>query len=69
MAINGAGCSVDPDARAVATVDITELALEIDFLAAHYAVADDERQGTSIISSQRLSNAMAKPIRPRNMPR
>jgi hypothetical protein len=27
--------------RAVATVDIAELAFEIDFLASHYAVADD----------------------------
>src|SRR5215475_11952378 len=34
-----------PYARAVATVDIAELALEIVFLAGHYAVADDERAG------------------------
>src|SRR5215467_12489666 len=34
-----------PYARAVATVDIAELALEIVFLAGHYAVADDEREG------------------------
>src|SRR6266516_3745886 len=34
-----------PYARAVATVDITELALEIGFLTGHYAVADDEREG------------------------
>src|SRR3982074_1050929 len=34
-----------PYARAVATVDITELALEIGFLAGHDAVADDEREG------------------------
>src|SRR5215813_9708313 len=34
-----------PYARAVATVDIAELALEIGFLAGHYAVADDEREG------------------------
>src|SRR5262249_47607794 len=32
-------------ARAVATVDIAELALEIGFLAGHYAVADDEGEG------------------------
>jgi len=31
--------------RPVATVDITELALEIGFFAGHYAVADDEREG------------------------
>jgi hypothetical protein len=31
-------------AQAVATIDITELALEIGFLAGHYAVADDERE-------------------------
>src|SRR5262249_17388802 len=31
--------------RAVATVDITELALEIGFLPGNYAVADDEREG------------------------
>src|SRR5215813_9929089 len=34
-----------PYTRAVATVDIAELALEIGFLAGHYAVADDEREG------------------------
>src|SRR5215471_681210 len=34
-----------PYARAVATVDVTELALEIGFLAGHDAVADDEREG------------------------
>src|SRR5262249_34776119 len=34
-----------PHARAVATVSITELALEIGFLAGYYAVADDEREG------------------------
>ena len=34
----------EPYARAVATVDIAELALEIGFLAGHYAVADDERE-------------------------
>jgi hypothetical protein len=33
-----------PYARAVATVDITELALEIGFLAGYNAVADDERK-------------------------
>src|SRR5262245_52344961 len=32
-------------ARAVAAVDITEPALEIGFLAGHYAVTDDEREG------------------------
>jgi hypothetical protein len=30
---------------AVATVDITELAFEVGFLAGHYAVADDQREG------------------------
>jgi hypothetical protein len=35
-----------PRARAVATVDVTELALEVDFLAGHYAVADNEREGS-----------------------
>src|SRR5262252_10536452 len=34
-----------PYPRAVATVDITELAIEIGFLAGHYPVADDEREG------------------------
>src|SRR5262249_28293671 len=34
-----------PYAPAVATVDIAELALEIGFLAGHYAVADDEGEG------------------------
>src|SRR5262249_59614924 len=34
-----------PYTRAVATVDIAELALEIGFLAGHYAVADDEGEG------------------------
>jgi hypothetical protein len=34
-----------PYARVVATVDSTELALEIGFLAGHNAVADDERKG------------------------
>jgi len=34
-----------PYARAVATVGIAELALEIVFLADHNAVADDEREG------------------------
>jgi hypothetical protein len=34
-----------PYARAVTAVDITELALEIGFLAGHHAVADDEREG------------------------
>jgi len=33
-----------PYARAVATVDITELELEINFLAGHYAIVDDERE-------------------------
>src|SRR5215813_14057135 len=32
-------------ARALAAVDITEPALEIGFLAGHYAVTDDEREG------------------------
>src|SRR6516225_1996489 len=39
------GLQPAPYARAVATVDITELALEIGFLAGHNAVADDERKG------------------------
>src|SRR5215470_9664452 len=34
-----------PYARAVATVDVTELALEIGLFAGHYAVVDDEREG------------------------
>jgi hypothetical protein len=34
-----------PHARAVATVNITELALEIRFLAGHNAVADGECEG------------------------
>src|SRR5262249_58941735 len=34
-----------PYARAIAAVDIAELALEIGFLAGHYAVADEEREG------------------------
>src|SRR5262249_37581725 len=34
-----------PHARAVRTVNITERALKIGFLAGHYAVADDEREG------------------------
>ena len=34
-----------PYARAVATIDIAELALEIGFLSGHDAVADDEREG------------------------
>src|SRR6516162_1450242 len=34
-----------PYAQAVATIDITERALEIGFLAGHYPVADDEREG------------------------
>src|SRR5262245_2652383 len=34
-----------PYARAVATVDVTELTLEIGFLAGHHAVAYDEREG------------------------
>src|SRR6516164_3146250 len=34
-----------PYARAVARIDITGRALEIGFLAAHYPVADDEREG------------------------
>jgi hypothetical protein len=32
-------------ARAVAAIDVTELALEIGFLAGDYAVADDEGEG------------------------
>ena len=34
-----------PHTRAVATIDITELAPQIGFLAGHYAVADDQREG------------------------
>ena len=34
-----------PYARAVATVDITELALEISFFAGYDTVADDKREG------------------------
>src|SRR5262249_5165663 len=34
-----------PYARAVATVAITELTLKIGFLAGHYPVVDDEREG------------------------
>src|SRR4051794_20017519 len=34
-----------PYTRAVATIDITELALEVDFFAGHYAVADHEGEG------------------------
>src|SRR5262252_3210437 len=34
-----------PDMRAVPAVDVTKLALEVGFLASHYTVADDEREG------------------------
>src|SRR5262245_57107881 len=39
------GLQPAPYARAVATIDIAEFALEIGFLAGHNAVADDEREG------------------------
>ena len=58
-----------PYARAVATIDIAELALEIGFLAGHYAVADDEREGHQRQQQPEIVERDAKPIRPRNMPR
>src|SRR5262249_61432276 len=45
LRVNGRALQPAPYTRAVATVDIAELALEIGFLAGHYAVADDEGEG------------------------
>src|SRR5262249_41923830 len=42
---SGGALQPAPYARAVAPVDIAELALEISFLAGHYAIADNEREG------------------------
>ena len=58
-----------PYPRAVAAIDVPELALEIGFLAGDHTVAMTSSKGTSVINSQRLLKAMAKPMSPSTMPR
>jgi hypothetical protein len=50
-------------------VGIAELVLEMGFNADHDTVTDDQPEGSQQHQQSRGSNAITKPIRPRDMPR